>query len=331
MSMRRRKFIAFVCGAIAWPLATRGQQPDRVRRVGVLISGLAEDDPETRARITTFEQELSKSGWITGQNIRLDYRYGRGDPKRIRDSVADLVATPPDVILAGSSVALIALQQATRTVPIVFVQVVDPVGSGFVTSLAKPGGNITGFANYDYEIGGKWLETLKEIAPRIRRVAILRDPSLTQSVGQLGAIQASAQSVGVTVSPVGVREPGEIEQAINTFGREPNGGLIVVASSAIAVNRKLIIALAAAQHLPAIYPYRYYCESGGLVSYGVDPIDLWRRGASYVDRILHGERPADLPVQAPTKLQLVINLKTAKALDLSVPAALLARADEVIE
>jgi len=329
--VKRRELIALIGGAVTWPLALRAQQAATVRRIGVLIGSIDTDDPEIKARRHAFEQELSKAGWTVGQNLRVDYHSAGGDPDRIRDHVAAMVATTPDVILASNTPVLIALQKATRTVPIVFVQVVDPVGGGFVASFARPGANITGFANYDYEIGSKWLGVLKELVPRISRVAILRDPSMAQSVGQLGAIQAMAQSLGVTVSPVGVRDSAEIEKTINTFAREPNGGLIVLASGSAAVHRHLIITLAARHRLPAIYPYPYYPKGGGLISYGVDPIDMWRRAASYCNRILRGERPADLPVQAPTKYELVINLRTAKALGVTIPPTLLAQADEVIE
>lgn len=327
----RRDFIALLAGtAIAWPRAVRAQQTGGTRRIGVILA-IAETDPEVRPRIDKFEQELKSLGWDVGQNILIDYRFGRGDLSRERQQAEELAAMQPGVIVANGSPALTAAQQATRKIPIVFVQVVDPVGGGFVDSLARPGGNITGFSNYDYEIGGKWLEILKQIAPHLTRVAILRDPSVASGAGQLGAIQAVSSTFSFRLSPISVRNAAEIESGIGEFVREPNGGLVVLASGLAAVNRDLIITLAARHSLPAIYPYRYYAASGGLVSYGVDNNDLWRRAAIYVDRILHGEEPASLPVQAPTKFELVINLKTAKALGISVPASLLAVADEVIE
>jgi putative ABC transport system substrate-binding protein len=327
----RREFITLVGGAAAtWPLTARAQQPERMRRIGVLAN-LASDDAEGQARLAAFHQGLQQLGWTVGRNAQIDYRWGAGDADRIRKFAAELVALAPDVILSTGSPSVAALQQATRTVPIVFVTVVDPVSSGFVDTLARPGGNITGFALYEYSISGKWLQLLKEIAPRVTRAAVIRDPALTAGGGQLGVIQAVAPSVGVEVTPVNVRDAGEIERAITAFARSPNGGLIVTGSTLAGVHRHLIIALAARHKTPAVYSVPYFVVDGGLISYGPDTVDQYRRAAGYVDRILKGEKPADLPVQAPTKYQLVINLKTARALGLDVPPTLLARADEVIE
>jgi putative ABC transport system substrate-binding protein len=329
--MRRREFIALLGGtATAWPLAARAQQPERVRRIGVLMN-LSSDNPEGQARNAAFLQGLQQLGWTDGRNVRIDYRWGASDPNRIRRYAAELVALAPDVILASGSPVIGALQQATRSVPIVFMQVVDPVGSGFVASMARPGGNVTGFAAYEFGISGKWLELLKEIAPKVTRVAVLRDPILTTAVGQFAAIQTAAPSFGVELSPVDVRDAPEIERAVTAFARESNGGLIVPAGPLAALHRELIITLAARHRLPAVYSVRFYVAGGGLISYGPDSIDQVRSATGYVDRILKGEKPADLPVQAPTKYELVINLKTAKALGLDVPPMLLARADAVIE
>jgi putative tryptophan/tyrosine transport system substrate-binding protein len=329
--MRRREFIALLGGAAAaWPLAARAQQPARSRRIGVLMN-LASDDAEGQARLAAFHQGLQQLGWTVGRNVQIDYRWGAGDADRIRKFAAELVALAPDVILSTGSPSVAAFQQATRTVPIVFVTVVDPVSSGFVDTLARPGGNITGFALYEYSISGKWLQLLKEIAPRITRAAVIRDPALTAGGGQLGVIQAVAPSVGAEVTPVNVRDAGEIERAITGFARLPNGSLVVTASTLAGVHRDLIIALAARYRLPAVYPLRYFVAAGGLISYGPDQIDQYRQAAGYIVRILKGEKAADLPVQGPTKYELVINLKTAKALGLEVPPTLLARADEVIE
>jgi ABC-type uncharacterized transport system substrate-binding protein len=327
--MRRREFITLIGGsAVAWPLAARAQT--RIRRIGILIN-LASDDAEGQARLAAFHQGLEQLGWTVGRNVQIDYRWGAGDADRIRKFAAELVALAPDVILSTGSPSAAALHQATRTVPIVFVTVVDPVGSGFVDNLARPGGNITGFTLFEYSISGKWLELLKQIAPGVTRAAVIRDPALTAGGGQLGVIQAVAPSVGVEVTPVNVRDAGEIERAVTAFARQPNGGLIVTASTLAAVHRDLLIALAARHKLPAVYYARYVVFGGGLISYGPDYVDQYRRAAGYVDRILKGEKPADLPVQAPVKYELVINLKTAKALGLEVPPTLLARADEVIE
>jgi putative ABC transport system substrate-binding protein len=328
--MRRREFITLLGGGVAWPLAARGQQGERMRRIGVL-SSLAADDPETQARHAAFLQGLQEWGWTTGRNVQIDYRWGAGDPDRFRKYALELVALAPDVILATGSPVTAALLQATRTVPIVFAQVPDPVANGFVANLAQPGGNATGFTVYEYGTSAKWIELLKEIAPRVTRAAVLRDPAIASGIGQLAAIQGVAPTLGMEVRPVGVRDAGEIERAVTAFAREPNGGLIVLASPLAIVQRDLIITLAARHRLPAVYSRRFFVTSGGLISYGPDSIEPYRRAAGYVDRILNGEKPADLPVQAPTKYELVINVKTAKALGLDVPATVLARADEVIE
>ena len=330
--MRRREFIALFGGAaLAGPRAARAQQPERVRRVGVLMSRAA-GDPEEQARFAGFLQGLQKLGWTDGRNVRIDYRWAAADADRSRTYAAELVALAPDVILASGSTSVAALLQTTRTVPIVFVNVVDPVGAGYVARLARPGGNATGFTAFEYSLSGKWLELLKEIAPTLTRIAILRDPALASGIGQFAAIQAMApSSFGVELSPIDVRDGGEIERDVATLARESNGGLIVTGSSSAAVHRELIVMLAARHRLPAVYPFRYFVTSGGLISYGPDPIDVFRRAAAYVDRILKGEKAADLPVQAPTTYELAINLKTAKALGLTLPPSLLARADEVIE
>jgi len=328
--MKRREFIRLLGGAVAaWPLTARAQQGDRMR-IGVFMP-LAEDDLVGQARIAAFLQGLQHTGWTDGGNVRIDYRWSAGDDERVRRHAAELVALAPDVILATGSATVGALLQATRTIPIVFPIAVDPVGAGFVESLARPGGNATGFLLFEYGISGKWLELLKEIAPKLKRVAILRDPSIAAGSGQLGAIQSVAPSLGVELSPFGVRDGGEIERAIDAFARVPNSGLIVTGTPLATVHRDLIIALAVRYRLPAVYYDRLFVSAGGLISYGPDILDQYRRAAAYVDRILKGEKPADLPVQAPTKYELVINLKTAKALGLEIPPTLLARADEVIE
>ena len=327
--MRRRDFIKLVGGATtAWPIAARAQQSERMRRIGVLMN-ISADDPEAQSRMTAFVQGLQQSGWTDGRNIRIDTRWAAGDADRYHRYAEELLALAPDVILASATPSVQALQQATRTVPIVFANVGDPVGMGLVESVARPGGNTTGFSAFDLGFGAKWLELLKEIAPRLTRVAVLRD--LTIGPAQLSAIQAVAPSFGVELSPVGVRDADEIERTIAAFARSSNAGMIVTASTSALIHRRLIVMLAARHRLPTVYSYRYFATTGGLMSYGVNPIDMYRRAASYVDRILRGERPADLPVQAPTKYELVINLKTAKALGLEVPDKLLARADEVID
>ena len=329
--MRRRDFITAVAAStLAWPLAAGAQQREKMRRVGVLMT-LAADDPEGLARVTAFAQRLQELGWRDGRNIRIDYRWAAADAASSHRQAQELLTLAPDVIIAVATPNVVALQQATRTVPIVFVGVTDPVGAGLVESLAHPGGNTTGFGIFEYSISGKWLELLREIAPRVKRVAVIRDPLLTSGTAQLGAIQSVAHSLGAELIPVGARSADEIERGLSTFAREPNGGLIVTASPLAAVHRNLIITLAARHRLPAVYPFPYFATSGGLISYGPDQVDQFRRAASYVDRILNGEKPADLPVQHPTKYELVINLKTAKSLGLDVAQSLLARADEVIE
>jgi putative tryptophan/tyrosine transport system substrate-binding protein len=329
--MRRRDFITAVAAStLAWPLAAGAQQREKMRRVGVLMT-LAADDPEGLARVTAFAQRLQELGWRDGRDVRIDYRWAAADAASSHRQAQELLTLAPDVIIAVATPNVVALQQATRTVPIVFVGVTDPVGAGLVESLAHPGGNTTGFSIFEYSISGKWLELLREIAPRVKRVAVIRDPLLTSGTAQLGAIQSVAHSLGAELIPVGARSADEIERGLSTFAREPNGGVIVTASPLAAVHRNLIITLAARHRLPAVYPFPYFATSGGLISYGPDQVDQFRRAASYVDRILNGEKPADLPVQQPTKYELVINLKTAKSLGLDVAQSLLARADEVIE
>jgi putative ABC transport system substrate-binding protein len=330
--LKRRDFITLLAGAAAsWPLPAPAQQSERMRRIGILTSGATADDPDGRVRTTAFVQGLQQLGWIDGRNIGIDYRWGAGDADSMRKYAAELVGLAPDVILASGTATVAPLLQATRTVPIVFVQVTDPVGAGFVDSLAQPGGNATGFTLFEYGISGKWLELLKEIAPAVTRAAVVRDPAQTAGTGQFGAIQSVAPSVGVEVSPINMSSAGEIERAMVAFARSSNGGVIVTASALSVVHRELIITVAARHKLPAVYYRRLYVTSGGLISYGPDLVDQQRRAASYVSRILNGEKPADLPVQAPTKYELVVNLKTAKALSLDIPASVLARADEVIE
>ena len=326
--MKRREFITLLGGAAAWPLAARAQQAERMRRIGALMN-LASDDPEALGRITAFVQGLQQLGWTDGHNMRIDARWAAGNADNFLKYAAELIALAPDGVLATSTQAVTALQQATHTVPIVFVQVIDPVGAGLVASLARPGGNTTGFTVFEYGMSGKWVELLKEIAPGVRRVAVLRD--LAIGIAQLAAIQAVAPSFGVELTVIGARDADEIESGVAAFARSPNSGLIVTASTSGAIYRKLISTLAARHRLPAVYSFRYFVTAGGLISYGPDSIDPYRRAAGYIDRILKGEKPADLPVQAPTKYELVISLKTAKALGLTVPETLLARADEVIE
>ena len=329
--MRRREFISLLGSAAAvWPLAARAQQSERKRRVGVLM-GLSAHDAEAQDRIGAFVQGLQQLGWTDGRNLQIDYRRGAGDTDLTRRYAAELVALAPDVILASGGTVVGPLLQATRTVPIVFTQTPDPVAAGFVASLARPGGNATGFTTSEYGISGKWLELLKEIAPGVTRAAVLRDPTIPAGVGQFASIQSVAQSFGVELSSVDMRDASEIERDVTAFARGSNSGLIVTSSGLAAVHRELIITLAAGYRLPAVYSYRYFVTDGGLTSYGPDPIDQYRRAAGYVDRILKGEKPADLPVQAPVKYELVINLKTARTLGLEVPPTLLARADEVIE
>ena len=330
--MKRRDFIAALGSAAAFPLAPRAQQPERVMRIGVLIGAPADaDDTDAQARLAAFQQALQQLGWTDGRNVQIDTRRGGGDAERIRRYAVELAALAPDVILTAGASTVTPLLQATRTVPIVFTTVVDPVGAGFVESLARPGGNATGFMQFEYSLAGKSLELLKQIAPGVTRAAVIRDPATSAGPGQFAAIQAVAPSLGVEVSPVNVRDAGEIGRAIAAFARAGNGGMIVTASAPSVTHRDLIVTLAAQHKLPAVYNRRLFVTDGGLIAYGPDSIDLWQRAAAYVDRILKGEKPADLPVQAPTKFELVINLKTAKALGLTVPPALLARADEVIE
>ena len=329
--MKRREFIALLGGAVAWPITARSQS-DGTRRIGALMN-LAADDAESLARNAAFLQGLQEAGWAVGRNIRIDYRWrpSDGDAAGLPRLATELVGAAPDVILAVGASSVSALQQITRTLPIVFVNVIDPIGAGFVESLSRPGGNATGFTIYDYGISSKWLELLKEVAPALTRVAVLRDPGNPVAGGQLGAIQAVAPALGVEISPMGVRDADEIERAVTSFAREPNRGLIATGTPLTLVHRQLIIALAARHMLPAVYFNRVYVTNGGLLSYGSDQIDQFRRAAGYVNRILKGEKPADLPVQNPIKHELLINLKTAKALGLTVPPTLLARADEVIE
>jgi putative tryptophan/tyrosine transport system substrate-binding protein len=329
--MQRRAFITLFAGAAAArPLAARAQQTERMRRIGVLM-GVAADDPEGQARVTMFVQALQQLGWADGRNMRIDVRWGAVDADRYRKYAEELVTLAPDVILAGSSAALAPLQWATRTVPIVFAGVADPVGAGYIDSLAWPGGNVTGFSLFEYGIAGKWLELLKQIAPAVTRAAVMRDPTISLGIGQWAVIQAMAPSTGVDLSLVNTRDASEIERDITAFARSSNGGLIVTAGPWGTVHRELIITLAARHKLPAVYFERYFVTGGGLISYGPHMIDQYQRAASYVDRILKGEKPDDLPVQAPTNYELAINLKTAKALGLTVPPSVLGRADEVIE
>jgi putative ABC transport system substrate-binding protein len=329
--MRRREFITLLGGTTAiWPVAGHAQRREKTRRIGVLMN-LAADDAEGQARLAAFLQGLQEAGWLVGRNARIDIRWGAGDAERYRRYAAELVALAPDVILAAAGSTIPALLQATRAVPIVFAQTPDPVGAGFVESLARPGGNVTGVTTFEYGMSGKYLELLKEAAPGVTRAAVLRDAADPAGIGQWAAIQSMAPSVGVEVILLAIRDPGEIDRGITAFASRSNVGLIVTASAPAAIHRELIIASAARHRLPAIYPYPFFGSSGGLISYGPDTIDQYRRAASYVDRILNGEKAGDLPVQAPTKYDLVINLNTAKALGLELPTTLLARADEVIE
>ena len=330
--MKRREFITLLGGAAAtWPLAARAQQPERTRRIGVLMSTPA-NDKEGRARITAFVEGLRELGWIDGHNVAIDTRWAAGNADRGREYATELVALAPDVILAIGGLSLRPLLQLTHTVPVVFAIVADPVGTGFVESLARPGGRATGFMMFEYSLSSKWPEVLKEIAPSVTRVAVLRDIVITAGIGQFAVIQSVAPSLGLDLSPISVLNSSEIERAVAAFARTTaNGGLIVTASPLTTLHHDLIVALAARHRLPAVYPENLYVRAGGLISYGPNFADEFRRAASYVDRILRGEKPADLPVQAPTKYELAINLKTAKALGLDVPTSLVARADEVIE
>jgi putative ABC transport system substrate-binding protein len=329
--MQRREFLALLGGAaVACPLAVRAQESQRMRRIGVLLPGTA-DDTEYQARMAAFLQGLQQLGWSDGRNVRIDIRYAAGDTNLFRKYAAELIALAPDVILAPGSTSLGPLLQVTRTVPIVFTTLLDPVGAGFVDSLARPGGNATGFIAFEYGLSGKWLELLKQIAPGLTRMAILRDPATAAGIGQFAAIQSVAPSLGVELRPIDMRKPDEIERAVAAFARSSNGGLIVTAGSGSAIHGDLIITLAARHKLPAVYGDRHFVTGGGLISYGPDRVDQYRQAAGYIDRIFKGEKPADLPVQAPTKYELAINLKTAKTLGLSVPPTLLASADEVIE
>ena len=327
---RREVLVALGAAAAVGPLAARAQQGERMRRIGVLMP-FAEDNPVGQARLAAFRQGLLQLGWADGRNVRIDSRWGAGDASLTRTYARELVALAPDVVMAVSSGAVAPLREVTRTVPIVFAVVADPVGAGYVENLAQPGGNVTGFLGYEYTLSGKWLELLKEIAPRVTRAAVLRDSAVAAGPAQFAVIQAVAPSLGVELRPADMRNAGEIERAITAFAGSSNGGLIVTGSPSATIHRNLIITLAARHQLPAVYYDRFYVTGGGLISYGADYLDGCRRAAGYVDRILRGEKPADLPVQAPTKYELVINLKTAKALGLEVPPTLLARADEVIE
>jgi putative tryptophan/tyrosine transport system substrate-binding protein len=329
--MRRREFITLIGAAAAWPLAARAQQRERMRRIGVVTGGSAGEDSDSHANVAALRQGLQQLGWSEGGNVRIDYRWGAGSAENVRKYAAELAALAPDAILAVGTSTMAPLLQATRTVPIVFVNVADPVGAGFVDSLSRPGGNATGFMQFEYSLTGKWLELLKQIAPGVTRAAVLRDAALTAGIGQFAVIQSVAPSLGVEVSPINLRGAPEIERVVAAFARSPNGGLIVTSTSLALRHRELIIALAARHKLPAVYYRRYFVTTGGLMSYGYDLADQYRRATVYLDRILKGEKPADLPVQSPTRYELVINLKTAKALGLTVPESLLARADEVIE
>jgi putative tryptophan/tyrosine transport system substrate-binding protein len=332
MSMRRREFFKLIGGVGVWPLAAHAQQGERIRRVAVFNSSATDtSDPESQANIAVFLQALQQLGWTSGQNLQIDQRVGANNTERMRKQAAELAALAPDAILTIGATSMGPLLQATRSVPVVFVNVADPVGAGYAESLARPGGNATGFMSFEYSLTGKWLELLKQIAPDVTRAGVLRDAAITSGTGQFAVIQSVAPSVGIDVSPIDVRDKGEIERGVSAFARLANGGLIVTASAATVFHRDLIITLAARYKLPTVYSRRLYVTSGGLISYGADIRDQCRRAAGYVDRILKGEKPADMPVQAPTKYELVINLKTAKALGLTIPPTVLSRADEVIE
>jgi putative tryptophan/tyrosine transport system substrate-binding protein len=329
--VKRRDFITLIGGAAsAWPLAARAQQADGVRRVGIFMD-LSEQDVEGQTRVAAFRKGLQDLGWTEGRNVKFDTRWTAGDPARMRRYAAELVGLAPEVIMNGGLPTLVAMQQETRTIPVVFAQVLDPVGAGFVESLARPGGNITGFVSFEYSMAGKWLETLKLIAPNIVRIAAIRDLASPSEMGMLGAIQAVMPAFAMPFIAVGGRDAAEFERAIEEFSREPNGGLIILPSPNTLVHRRAIMALAARRRLPAIYPYGFFAREGGLLSYGIVPSDNFRRAAAYVDRILKGANPGELPVQVPTKFELVINLKTAKELGLTVPQTLLSTADELIE
>jgi putative ABC transport system substrate-binding protein len=329
--MRRRDFITLLGGAVAgWPVATRAEQAERMRRIGVLMNWAA-DDPEGQSGVMAFKKGLEQLGWSDGRNLSIETRWGADDVERDRQYAAELIALRPDIVLASGTLSVAAVQQASRSVPIVFVTVSDPVGAGFVDSLARPGGNVTGFMNFEYSVSGKWLELLKQIAPSLTRVAVVKHPTSPVDGAMFGAIQALAPSLGMEVSPISLRNAAEIEQAIAAFARSANGCLIVTGGASASIHSSLIITLAARYKLPAAYARRGNVLGGGPMTYGPDRIDQFRRAAGYVDRILKGEKPADLPVQAPTKYELAINLKTAKALGLEIPPTLLARADEVIE
>jgi putative ABC transport system substrate-binding protein len=329
--MRRREFIALLgSGVAAWPLAARAQQPQRVRRIGVFMPGVA-DDPEYEARNAAFLQGLGELGWIVGRNVRIDYRWGAGDVDRYRAIAAELVALAPDAILALGYATVSALEKATRSVPIVFTNVIDPVGGSLVASLARPGGNATGFSSPEFGFAAKWVELLKEIAPGVMRVAVMRDSGIASQVAMFGSIQSVAPSLGVEPRPIDTRDAGEIERAVAAFAHQPNGGLIATPGAGVLMHRELIVALAARHRLPAVYATRSHVMSGGLICYGIDEVEQFRRAAQYVDRILKGEKPADIPVVQPTKFELVVNLNTARALGIAIPNTLLAIADEVIE
>jgi len=329
--LNRREFITLLGGAaVAFPLAASAQQRERTRRIGVLMN-LASDDAEGQARLAAFLQGLQEAGWAVGRNMRIDLRWGGGDPESFRKQASELVALAPDIVFASGIPAATPLLQATRTVPIVFAQVVDPVGAGLVASLARPGGNATGFTSPEYGFAGKWVELIKEIAPGVTRVAVLRDATSSSGIGYMGAVRLAASSFGMELTPVGITDAGEIERGVTAFGRASNGALIVTGNTLTMVHRELIITLAARHRLPAVYALPLFANDGGLISYGPNSIDPYRRAAGYVDRILKGEKPADLPVQQPTKFELIINLKTAKALGIEIPPTVLARADEVIE
>ena len=327
--MRRRAFVALIGGAAAWPLSALAQQSDRMRRIGVLMS-VAESDPEGQASVKAFVQRLKELGWTDDRTVRLDIRWGAGDREHYRRYARELAALSPDVLLGMTSSVLAALQEATRAVPIVFVAVIDPVGAGLVDSMARPGGNSTGFIAFEYAIAAKWLELLKEIAPNVTRMAVLRDPTFAAGIGQFAAIQ-TVGPIGMELSVINLHDAGATERGVAAFARYPNGGLVVTSSPFGTNHPDIVATLASRYKLPAVYPFRYYVSAGGLASYGPDGVSQFRPAAEYVDRILKGQKPADLPVQAPTKYQTVVNLKAAKGLRIDIPPSLLARADEVIE